>query len=127
MAGEHLEYEQIPDYSPEEVAAAIEKDDWRELSRVVISVSMYASDPHYAEGLCVRLATHENFNVRGNAVLGFGHLARRFGQLNASRVKPIIESALEDDSEYVRGQAMAAVEDVNLFLGWEISGSFEGT
>ncbi len=80
MAEQHG-YEQIRDYSCDEVKTAIQKDDWRELSKVVIGVSMYASDLHYAEGLCVRMAAHENFNVRGNAVLGFGHLARRFKQL----------------------------------------------
>jgi hypothetical protein len=30
----------------------------------------------WGEGVCARLANHEHFNVRGNAILGFGHLAR---------------------------------------------------
>ena len=126
MSEQH-KYDQIRDYSCEEVQAAIQEDDWWELSKAVIGVSMYASDLDYAEGLCIRLAAHEHFNVRGNAVLGFGHLARRFGELNASDAKGIIESALQDDSEYVRGQAWAAAEDVTQFLGWGIAGFDEGT
>lgn len=122
MTNEQHEYDQVRDYSYEEVQAAIQEDDWRELSKAVIGVSMYASDSQYAEGLCISLAMHRNSKVRGNAVLGFGHLARRFGQLKASRAKGIIESALQDDSEYVRGQAWAAAEDVTHFLGWEIAG-----
>jgi hypothetical protein len=49
-----------------------------ELSSVPLAVSMHSTDTDWAQGVCVRLASQPHFNVRGNAVLGFGHLARRF-------------------------------------------------
>jgi hypothetical protein len=60
--------------------------------------------------------------VRGNAVLGFGHLARRFRRLDEGVVRPIIENALLDADPYVRGQADAAADDVAHFLGWKVKG-----
>ena len=52
----------------------------------------------------------------GNAIPGFGHIARIHGLLNESTVKPVIEAALRDESEYVRGQANSAANDVAFFL-----------
>jgi hypothetical protein len=57
--------------------------------------------------------------VRGNALLGFGHLARRFGRLDANRVKRLVDTGLHDGSDYVREQARSAAEDLSTFLAWE--------
>ena len=65
------------------------------------------------------IASHPHFNVRGNAVLGFSHLARRFGRLD-SAAREIIEAGLRDGDSYVRGHANAAADDVQHFLGWKV-------
>ncbi|WCL54132.1 hypothetical protein [Gimibacter soli] len=72
------------------------------------------------EALCVRLAHHEHPNVRGNAILGFGHLARVTGELNREIVVPLVEAALKDEDAYVRGHADDAASDIQHFLGWKI-------
>jgi len=108
--------------SIDEMKAAIDRNDPNELPTAVIGVALYHDDPVFAQDVCVELATHEHDLVRGNAVLGFGHIARRCGSLDEGAVRPIIESALNDRSDYVRGQAWAAAEDVCHFLGWNVSG-----
>ncbi len=35
-------------------------------------------------------------------------------------MKPVIEAALNDRSDYLRGQADAAADDVEFFLKWEV-------
>jgi hypothetical protein len=45
--------------------------------------------------------------------------------LDQAIVKPIIEAALKGPSDYVRGQARAAAEDVTHFLSWQVTG-FDG-
>jgi hypothetical protein len=117
-----LIYEEIRDYESEEVQDALSRDVPAELLRIVIGVALNHEDFHFGQSLCIRLAYHEHFNVRGNAVLGFGHLARRFRQLDEAHVRPIIEGALADSSEYVRGQAWAAADDIAHFLKWKIAG-----
>jgi hypothetical protein len=59
--------------------------------------------------------------VRGNALAGFGHLARRFGMLDRRRVQRLIEIGLHAHHEYVRAQAESAADDVETFLSWKLA------
>jgi hypothetical protein len=115
-----MKYEAGEPRSTDEIEAAISRNDPNELANAVISAALHADDPAWAEALCLRLAKHEHVNVRGNAILGFGHIARIHRQLDKGRVKPLIEAALRDASGYVRTQADGAADDVELFLKWKI-------
>jgi len=116
-----MEYEPIPELSVDEVEAAIRRNLPRELLTAVLSAAVYGRDLEWAQGVCLRLATHEHFNVRGNAIVGFGHLARLHGRLDRAVVLPIIEAGLADPDEYVRGHADSAADDVEHFLGWSVA------
>jgi hypothetical protein len=95
------------------------RDDPVELMDWILELASEGGDRELAESCCVRLSRHRNAVVRGNAMLGFGHIARRFGRLDSNRVKRLVDSALHDGSEYVREQAMSAAEDLRTFLAWE--------
>jgi|GEM_PF-515241 len=114
-------YEPVPELTLPQVEAAIARGDPEELLRTVLAAAMHAEDGAWAEDVCVRLASHANPNVRGNAVLGLGHIARVHGRLDRERALPTLEAALADADEYVRGQANAAAGDVEHFLGWRTS------
>ena len=105
-----------------EVEAALERDDPIELMDVATLVGLDAEECEWAQSCCVQLARHRNAHVRGNAVAGLGHLARRFGRLDPNRIKRIVEIALCDRSEYVQGMARSAAEDLRTFLSWEFEG-----
>ena len=90
-----------------------------ELSRAVVAVGLHAADSSLAQAVCLRLSGHPDDKVRGNALLSLGHLARRFGALDES-AKRVVESGLSDPSGFVRGQADAAADDLEHFLGWRI-------
>ena len=70
------------------------------------------------KGFAVGSQRTEHFSVRGNASLG--HLARIHRRLDRLAVLPIIEAALLDPHEYVRGQANAAADDIEQSLGWAL-------
>jgi hypothetical protein len=53
-------------------------------------------------------------------VLGFGHLARRFGKLNRDQVEPLVRVALRDANGFVRSQASSAADDLQHFMGWDL-------
>lgn len=112
-------YEEIREWTRDAVEEALRDDDTNALLRAIIAVAMHDADWRYAQDLCVRLSTHHHSNVRGNAVLGFGHIARVHGQLERTVVQPIIEAALGDTDDYVSGQADAAADDTAMYLGWE--------
>lgn len=115
-----MKSEAVEQLSKDEVEAAITRNNAGELLSAVLSAALYSEDADWAEDVCLRLSSHEHFNVRGNAILGFGHIARIHGKLTEKLVKPLIETALEDKSEYVRIHARDAADDTEFFLKWEI-------
>lgn len=118
MSSPPLKYEEINPWTRGQIDQALSDDDSEVLLVAVIAASMHDEDWKYAQDLCVRLSGHSHFNVRGNAVLGFGHIARVHGKLDQSLVHPIIKLALKDDDDFIRGQAHDAKDDTEHFLGW---------
>jgi hypothetical protein len=93
-----------------------------ELLRTVIAIGLHAAAVGPAQAACLRLSSHQDDNVRGNALLALGHLARRFGSLDQA-ARGAVEAGLADPSGYVRGQADSAADDLEHFLGWRIERS----
>jgi hypothetical protein len=112
-------YREVPPWDREAVRQALHDDDPQHLLHAVLAVSLHDPDRCYAQDLCVELSAHSHFHVRGNAILGFGHIARRFGYLDREIVQPIIQASLLDEVEYVRGQAIATMDDTTFLLGWD--------
>lgn len=99
--------------------AAIERDDAHELADLLLDLAHEAEDREWAECCCAQLAKHRSAEVRGHAIAGFGHLARRFGHLDVRRVHRLVEIGLHDRHEYVREHAESAAEDLETFLAWQ--------
>jgi hypothetical protein len=114
-----LVYEPISQLSQDQIEECITRNDPHELLHAVLSAALYAEDQDFAEQVCLKLARHEHFNVRGNALLGFAHIARIHGKLNEKEVRPLVEIGLHDQDDYVRGQAEDARDDIEHFLGWK--------
>lgn len=106
-----------------DVEAVLARADPAELLYVPIVVGMSADEcgREWAEAICYKLSDHPDFTVRGNAVLGLGHIARTCGSLDLARAVPIISRALSDPHAYVRGQADSAASDVQVYLKVQIS------
>lgn len=113
-----LLYEDPGTWSREEVDKAIREDNRETLRIAVLGVCMYGDSGEYAQALCLKLSWHSDPSVRGNAVLGFGHIARVHRRLDREVVEPILHVALQDSDPYVRGHAASAIDDVRHFLGW---------
>ena len=113
-----MKYHDIPPLSRAEVEEIVARDDPETLPCAVLSACLHAEDATWAEALCERLAGHRDAAVRGNAILGLGHLARIHRHLTQASARALIAAALADPSAYVRGQADAAADDVEQFLGW---------
>jgi hypothetical protein len=99
--------------------AAIARDEPAELRDVVLEIALEGASREWAQACCVQLARHHDAEVRGNAILAFGHLARRFGHLDPGRVRRLVSVALFDPSPSVREKARSAVLDLRTFLRWE--------
>ena len=108
-----------PDAPVEErFEGALLRDDPFELQELIAEIALTSDARVWAECCCAQLTKHRNAEVRGNALRGFGHLARRFGILDPNRVRPLIENGLHARHELVRSEAESAADDVETFLAW---------
>ena len=114
-------------WTEQDVEDVILRGDPEVLLYVPIVVSMDPPDPGWSQDICLRLVDHDHWNVRGNAILGFGHLARTTRKLDKDRVLPLVANALNDPNEYVRGHAHDAVADISHYLGWTFPSSKPST
>ena len=109
-------YGEVPLYTDDEIRSFLEAGEYEDLLFIPLSVALYHEDRALAESILVGLAEHPDPNVRGNALRGFGHLARRFGTLDAPTATPLIEAGLRSDDKYVRDQAREAADEIAQFL-----------
>lgn len=111
-----MEYREVDqDRTIAKIKKALERNEIEDLIQIPITITMNPLDCDWALSVCVRLATHEDPSVRGNAVLGFGHLARTCPDLDLGATAPLLSAALDDTHAYVRGQAQAARMDIEQF------------
>src|SRR5262245_1725366 len=100
-------------WTREKIDSLLREAKLEDLIEIPIAITNLGTpDPRWSEEICLQLASHENPGVRGNAVLGLGHLARTAGGLDRERCMPIITRALRDPDRYVRGHASSAADDV---------------
>lgn len=115
-----MKYEPIKELSREDVDSIIERNDPSELLYVPVSVSLHSEDWKYAQDICISLSSHPDETVRGNALLGFGHIARIHGELEREKIERLVLDGFKDESRYVQGHADDAFEDINHFLKWDL-------
>ena len=120
MGMKAMRYEEIESATVSEVREALKRSEMERASKLIIGVALHSPNADSAAQLCLDAASSPHPIVRGNAILGFGHLARRFGSLERSSVERVLVAALSDPEPYVRGQASAAADDIQHFLGWAV-------
>ena len=123
-------YEELPEYASWSAVAEARASGRVEVLTDLFGslLTMYGEEEIASriEEVCTELA-HRDEVVRGNAILSFGHLARRFGEFdNGPNIKGLVEAALVHPSQYVRQQAWAAAGDLAFFLEWQIKGFDSG-
>jgi hypothetical protein len=111
---------QLPSYPGQRaLLEAIDTDDAHVLGALIVAAALYEEHFDTVYRACVQLSVHADEVVRGNAIVGLGHLARQFGKLE-KEAPAIVKRGLVDASPYVRGQAHAAAGDLQHFLDIEV-------
>lgn len=102
----------------ESIDQILDSGDIAHLHEVPIAVSLNPPDCGWALKVCTELAQHRDPTIRGNAVLGFGYLARTCPDVALDDVVATrLDAALDDTDSYVAGQALSAHEDIIQFRG----------
>lgn len=116
MTGEKPRFEPIPWMGKRDINRVIREDVPENVSMAVLSAALNSGDGIWAEKVCYKLVNHLDPNVRGNALLSIGHIARVHGTLDRKRALSTLKAALNDDHEFVRAHADDALDDVRHFM-----------
>ena len=115
-----MKYQDVKTMSREEIEQIISWNDLNRLHFVPIALGLHCDDLHWGIGKCINLAEHPDPTVRGNALLSFGHFARRFHCAHRKLVEPLLQKGLMDKNPYVRRQAETAADDIDQFCTWKV-------
>lgn len=107
-------FERLQEYTPDDVARIIKKNDVNKIKLLPLSIGEYAIDLMYAQNICIYLCeTFSDEEIRANAILGLSYIARRFGILN-KKVVPYLEREFKHNKKH-QERVRYAIEDIELF------------
>ncbi|MFB9327081.1 HEAT repeat domain-containing protein [Paenibacillus aurantiacus] len=95
---------------------ALHSGEVKKVVDALLALTFHNDDWKAVQEICIRCSSDQNPNVRGIAILCFGHLARIHGDLEQDKVLPIVRNALNDPNEFVRSHATSALDDIHFFL-----------
>jgi HEAT repeat len=112
------------EWDESDIEAILEKGDPQELLYVPILLGANATafEQAWVERVCFKLASHPDWNVRGNALSGIGEIARTRRELDLERAIPLITAGFNDSHESVRQKAQGAACDLHIYLGVVVPG-----
>ena len=108
------------EFSDSDVLKAIKSDDMEALKLLPIKLGLNHENWRFVQDISVKLAEHPNEDVRGNSFRGLAYTAMNLNKLEKNIVKPILLRGLKDESDWVRGCAQEALDDINHYMGWKI-------
>lgn len=91
-----------------------------EKAELAIALGFDCTDYGFAQLMCIELLKEDNEIIRGNAVIGLAHIARRFKKLDKRIVKPYLLRELRENVE-CRDLIVEAIDDINMYLKWNIA------
>ena len=110
-----MKYEEIENNNNDYYIEQIDSKNKENVVKGLLGLAVYGSDFEFIQDTLVNFSKSEDENIRGIAILGFGHIARLYGKINKDVVMPIVQNGLKDKSEIAKGQSAAALDDINFF------------
>jgi hypothetical protein len=104
-------YEQPEILTKEEIDNIVNSGDEDKICRAIISAGLYIDDFDYVLNLSIKLANHPDEYVRGNVITALEYIAQPGNPMPIHPTADIMASGLDDESEYVRGQANGAYDN----------------
>ena len=111
-----MDYEELGPIDREEAARELSSGEKDRVCRALIRLALHEPDPVWAQDQLVHWLEHApDAWTRGVAAIGLGHVARLHGQLDRSRVLPLLEGLR--DHPTIGGKVEDALGDIEQFAG----------
>jgi hypothetical protein len=112
-----MKYSEPQPIERDDVLSALASGDENRAAEAIVRMSYCELDGAWAEQTCISALSDPRKRVKIAALIGVGHVARRFHSLNRDKVLPLIRVLL-DNPEY-RGIAEDALDDIAIFVPTE--------
>jgi hypothetical protein len=109
-------YKEVQVYDKESALEELKSSEVKKITNALLRLTFHESDGKWVQDICIQYSNHSHYNVRGIAILCFGHLARIHGELETEIVLPIVNKALHDSNGFVSGHANSALDDIQFFI-----------
>lgn len=110
------ENEEVQEFDKESAIKELKSGEAKRIINALLALAFYEEDWKWVQDICIVYSNHSHSNVRGIAILCFGHLARIHGELELEKVLPIVKKALNDSNDFVSSHANSALDDIQLFI-----------
>ena len=104
------------EYSREKALEVLSSLDMETVVYGLLGIVFCDSDWRWVQQICLEYSNSSDENIRGIALLCFGHIARFHRKLDVEVIKPVLLNALKDESAFVRGHAGDALSDIKMFV-----------
>lgn len=110
------EYNEVQKLDLKNVMSELNSGEVQRIVNALLGLAFHDEDWKGVQDLCIQYSNHPHYNVKGIAILCFGHLARIHGKLETEKVLPIVKKALRDSNDFVVGHANSALGDIQFFV-----------
>src|ERR1700753_1116504 len=107
-----ITYLPIPDYDRNTALDEIASGVPERIVNALLALAFSDTDWRWTQDLCMSFVDSPDDNIRGIAILCLSYVARFRRMLDTETAIPIAIAALDDPSDYVRGNADYALEDI---------------
>jgi hypothetical protein len=109
-----MNYHEILPMSRRELETLLESGNETAIVEALLSAAFFDHEWRWVQGTCLRFLEHADLNVRQNAVMCLGHIARIHRNLDLELVLPKL-LALKADAE-INPWVEDALEDIKCFV-----------
>ncbi|MBM9487785.1 hypothetical protein JBE38_17800 [Pseudomonas sp. ICBG1301] len=103
-----------PDLSHDEAIRDLATGDTEKATTALISIGLNETDGTWAQDTCLTYVKRDDSMIASAAIVAIGHIARRFGALDMTKVSPALQQAERKDPS-LRGVIGSALDDIEMF------------
>ena len=119
MKKSELTYKALEILSDIDIDSILNSNKIDELIRLPLSVGMNHPDWKFAQDLCVKLYSHDDWRVKANALSGLELIAMSKGKLEKHIIKPILMNALKS-KDFENLDIIHITNRINGRMNWKI-------
>ncbi|MDO9343997.1 hypothetical protein [Pseudomonas pergaminensis] len=103
-----------PSLEHDEAVRYLATSDVSKVTEALISIGLDETNGDWAEHTCLQFIEHPDDEISAAAIVAIGHIARRFGALDMTKVTPALEQARRR-SPSLSAAVNDAMDDIEMF------------